>query len=321
MATGSSSILTPTTPEALLLIPPAGSPFPPPARLRSCVLRAAHFSDYRYASQVRTIVTQLRLVPRERHGWQRRVEEQVQVAPLPHSQRRFHDDLGNEVVEVRHERVERHLTIVVKSQIETVCAYTNDGMSLPLSLPLAQEERREEYLAFTRRTVPGDSLEIAARDFSREAPDPSQEPFAFALAVAAFIRGHMIFATGTTGIGTTAGEAWEARSGVCQDYSHIALSLCRLSGVPARYVSGYVPGEGVMHAWVEMLLTPPGSEPRWWAIDPTYNKWVNERYVTVAVGREYGDITPNSGTYFGGKNELHHRTIVSVVSQDNKPVP
>jgi transglutaminase-like putative cysteine protease len=298
----------------ILFLPPA-APFGVPASVTVCSLRATHFTNYRYARAARHVVTQLRLVPPLRHGWQVRRMEQVHIAPLPHTMPRHVDTFGNTVVEVRHEQVEQHLTLVMEAEIETRCAYTAEGLSLPLGVALAPQERREDYLSFTRRTVPADGLELAARDFMAGAPDPTLEPLAFISALARFVHGEMTFMTGATGVGTTAGEAWEARRGVCQDYAHIMLSLCRLCGVPARYISGFVPGEGVMHAWTEALLTLPGGSPAWWAVDPTYNKWVNERYVTVAAGREYGDITPTSGTYFGGASELQYRTKVVITNE------
>ena len=98
----------------------------------------------------------------------------------------------------------------------------------------------------------------------------------------------------------TASEAMALGSGVCQDYTHIMLAVCRLAGLSARYVSGLLPGEGQMHAWVEVLL--PGAAqrpPTWVGYDPTHQRRCDERYITVAVGRDYQDIAPTSGYYEG----------------------
>ena len=62
---------------------------------------------------------------------------------------------------------------------------------------------------------------------------------------------------GITGVGTTASEALAAGRGVCQDYAHIMLAACRAAGIPARYVSGHLGGEGGSHAWVEVLYPHP----------------------------------------------------------------
>jgi transglutaminase-like putative cysteine protease len=108
----------------------------------------------------------------------------------------------------------------------------------------------------------------------------------------------------STGVATLATDAIKIRSGVCQDFAHVALGMCRVSGIPARYVSGYFikverrPGEEeASHAWIEAFVPGHG----WAAYDPTHDRAADERYVKVACGRDYGDIRPVSGTYRGGK--------------------
>jgi transglutaminase-like putative cysteine protease len=108
----------------------------------------------------------------------------------------------------------------------------------------------------------------------------------------------------STGVGTLATDALRLRTGVCQDYAHVALGLCRCSGIPARYVSGYFiqskrhpDEEEASHAWVEVFV--PGFG--WAAFDPTHDRPADERYIKVAGGRDYADIRPVSGTYRGGK--------------------
>ena len=95
------------------------------------------------------------------------------------------------------------------------------------------------------------------------------------------------------------------------------LSLCRQVGLPARYVSGYLPGEGQMHAWVEVLLPlGPKETPTWMAFDPTHQCRCDERYITVAVGRDYQDVAPTSGHYSGeSSNELKTTVAVVIESQ------
>jgi transglutaminase-like putative cysteine protease len=108
----------------------------------------------------------------------------------------------------------------------------------------------------------------------------------------------------STGVGTLATDALKLRTGVCQDFAHVALGLCRTSGIPARYVSGYFiktqrrPGEEeASHAWIEAFVPSYG----WAAFDPTHDIPADERYVKVAAGRDYADVPPVSGTYRGGK--------------------
>lgn len=94
---------------------------------------------------------------------------------------------------------------------------------------------------------------------------------------------------------TTAEEAWSLRRGVCQDYAHILIALCRLMGISARYVAGFMVGEGESHAWVEIL-----SNGRWYGLDPTNDLVVNDDYIRLGVGRDAADCTLNRGIVIGG---------------------
>jgi transglutaminase-like putative cysteine protease len=94
------------------------------------------------------------------------------------------------------------------------------------------------------------------------------------------------------------------RQGVCQDFSHVFITLARGLGVPARYVSGYLyrdvdsddrSADGATHAWVEVLLPDAG----WVGLDPTNNLMAEDRHIRVAVGRDYADVPPSRGVYKG----------------------
>jgi transglutaminase-like putative cysteine protease len=107
----------------------------------------------------------------------------------------------------------------------------------------------------------------------------------------------MTYRPGVTTVETTATQALASGQGVCQDYAHIMLALCRLCGLPARYVSGHLLGEGGTHAWVDVLLPGRPQESVAMAFDPTHGREAGLSYVTVAVGRDYRDVAPTSGTY------------------------
>ncbi|MDP8936334.1 MAG: transglutaminase family protein, partial [Actinomycetota bacterium] len=93
--------------------------------------------------------------------------------------------------------------------------------------------------------------------------------------------------------------------GVCQDYAHVMIALCRAAGLPARYVSGHLVGEGGSHAWVEVVVSSSavggGTDGRALAVafDPTHDRRARRGYLTVAVGRDYADVAPTSGTFEG----------------------
>jgi transglutaminase-like putative cysteine protease len=103
------------------------------------------------------------------------------------------------------------------------------------------------------------------------------------------------------------------RRGVCQDYAHIAIALSRECGLPARYVSGHLLGEGATHAWVEFLVPAGRDRERVVSLDPTNACATNLRYVVVAVGRDYDDVAPTSGVFFGKtKSKIDSRQSVRV---------
>jgi transglutaminase-like putative cysteine protease len=93
------------------------------------------------------------------------------------------------------------------------------------------------------------------------------------------------------------GEIWTRKIGTCADFSHLFIALCRMSGLPARYVAGYCLGEGQMHAWSEFW-----HQEKWHGFDATNNRWVDDRYISVAKGRDFYDCAPHEGSFFGKAN-------------------
>ena len=123
----------------------------------------------------------------------------------------------------------------------------------------------------------------------------------------------------STSIGTPLAEVFAQRRGVCQDYAHVMLGCLRALGLPAAYVSGYLltqppPGQARLlgadasHAWVSVWCPQLG----WIDLDPTNDVVVGSSHVTLAVGRDFGDVTPLRGVIRGGA-EHAMRVAVSVV--------
>ncbi len=100
--------------------------------------------------------------------------------------------------------------------------------------------------------------------------------------------------SGSTHATTTAGEAFAQKCGVCQDYAHILITLCRAKGIAARYVAGMIFGEGASHAWVEVY-----DNGMWHGLDPTHNCVVNDGYLKLAHGRDAMDCKLNRGVFCG----------------------
>jgi len=116
--------------------------------------------------------------------------------------------------------------------------------------------------------------------------------------ISAFVAQHMRYVPDVTSVETTAAEAFAQATGVCQDYAHVMLALCRMCGVPARYVSGHLLGEGGTHAWLEVIEPAPGTGIASVAgFDPTHDRRTTLDYVFVAAGRDYSDVAPTSGRF------------------------
>lgn len=108
------------------------------------------------------------------------------------------------------------------------------------------------------------------------------------------VNGLLTYKSGSTDIYTTAVQAFLQREGVCQDYAHIMLALCRYQGIPARYAAGLILGEGYTHAWVEVYI-----DGRWQGMDPTNDCYADNTYIKLADGRDYGDCLVDRGIFCG----------------------
>ena len=109
------------------------------------------------------------------------------------------------------------------------------------------------------------------------------------------LHGYLVYEKGCTGIGTGAEEAFSIGRGVCQDYSHIMISLLNMSGCSARYVTGLIIGEGESHAWVEVV-----DDGKWYGLDPTNNILVQDSHIKIGCGRDATECQINRGIMHGG---------------------
>jgi len=157
-------------------------------------------------------------------------------------------------------------------------------------------------------------------DYARSVFEPDRPLLEAAEALMTRIHTEMTYASGSTLVNTPALDALAQRKGVCQDFAHIMIACLRAYGLPARYVSGYLlthPAEGqqrlvgsdASHAWVSVYLPDLPDAPsgaRWCDFDPTNNRdgWgtPGEDYVTLAIGRDYADVSPIRGVIHGGAN-------------------
>ncbi len=266
-------------------------------------LHITHRTGYRYADIVDASFNEVRMTPLSADG-QLVLSHTLDVQPTAAVQT-YRDYWGVHVeafdVHVPH----RILEVVAISTVDTPpMAPEVPGATWQLVLSADVQDRLSEYLAAT------EYVDAAVDDSTRapivEAMIASATPRQATLIAVAAVRDRITYTSGVTDVSTTASQAWASTRGVCQDFTHATLSLLRASGVPARYVSGYLhteepaPGQTVVgesHAWVEYW------DGQWHAVDPTNDRVVGSAHVIVARGRDYADVPPLKGIYAGGFSE------------------
>ncbi|GAA4819147.1 transglutaminase N-terminal domain-containing protein [Nocardioides caeni] len=288
--------------------------------------RVEHRTTYTYDDDVTDSLGVGHLLPRSL-PWQQVGSYDVTVTPAPSDVNSDTDYYGNSVLYFQVTSPHTELLVV-------------GGGDVTVSVPVVDEAALarpwEELRPLVRRDLPGAwqaadfalpsagvPLHVGVRDYAAASLVPGR-PIGEAV-TDLMHRIHAEFdydATATT-VTSTVAEILAKRAGVCQDFAHLTLAALRSHGLAARYVSGYlatepppgkerVVGADASHAWVQVWL---GGDD-WLALDPTNDQWQNERYVTLAWGRDYGDVPPLKGVIF-----TEATTSTLAVSVDVAPVP
>lgn len=173
-----------------------------------------------------------------------------------------------------------------------------------------------EYLQPGPHTEFGEGVTAAALR-QRELAGP--DVVGVVLAVHRFVGATLTYTVGATQVGTPVEDVLAGGAGVCQDYAHLAVAMCRSLGIPARYVSGYLftdddaqgdaPEHDAVtvqtHAWFEAAVPGWG----WLALDPTNGQTVGERHVSIGHGRSYDDVQPLRGVFLGPADSQVQPTV------------
>ena len=284
------------------------------------IYEVSHRTVYRYSQPVSISHHLLHLTPRPA-VFQTCRDSAIELAPAPSVRAPGTDYFGNPTTFVTVQQNHVELVLHALSIIEVEPREVPEAAATPAWEAVrdrAQDERSPEALealefAFASPYVPllPELRAYAARSFTPGRP----------VLEAARELTHRVFAdfkydpTATT-LTTGVAEAFALRRGVCQDFAHIELACLRALGLPSRYVSGYLvtrPPEGTerlvgadaSHAWLSLWV--PGHD--WVDLDPTNDLIPGDEHITVAWGRDYGDVSPVSGVMFGGGG---HRVSVAV---------
>ena len=246
---------------------------------------------YTYTGPVWDLHQRLVMVPRDRHGDQVLLQHELAVRGTEGDHRITweRDQFGTRVARVVANRVPQAVDFEATFRLE------RDVKVPVVPAPWRNEAERLEYLRPTALTAPDKRLIDAALAIAHASADARER----AERASEWTATAIVYQFGVTGYSTPAAMALHLGKGVCQDYAHILLTVLRLLNVPARYVSGHLIGEGAPHAWVEAFIERGPGDVEVIGYDPTHSRRARLDYLTVAVGRDFADVSPTSGTYGG----------------------
>lgn len=267
-------------------------------------LEISHLTRYRYMTPAVESVNEIRLTPSTNHR-QSCYQHTITIEPNV-SLFSYEDFFGNRVHSFSVASPHQELVIQTKSIVVTdeEEPERKQQLSLQEQLDLLQADkfinRYAEYLMDTKYTYIHPEV---AKQFADGVASESVEELLKHISAAIFT--HFEYDPYATHVKTTIEETVKMRRGVCQDFAHLMIAICKSIHVPARYISGYhyvgdlqgghADYEQASHAWVEAFVPGVG----WVGYDPTNNGEVNWRYVKLCHGRDYDDIVPVKGIYRG----------------------
>jgi transglutaminase-like putative cysteine protease len=279
------------------------------------VFHIEHTTEYTYPEAATESFSELRLRPRESNR-QLLSQHCTYIQPQVPVES-YVDYFGNYVETISIPF--RHTNLLVRSISDVETTELTDALS---GIDLTISEAQQLYHPFRRELF--DYLQPS--HFISWTPEivemarallPGPAPFAESLyELNNYIFENFRYESGVTNAQTTVAEFFEQHRGVCQDFAHLMISVCRCAGIPARYVSGYIEsdiipanadgtvdpaliGNAASHAWVEIF----SPNFHWVGMDPTNNILEGERHVQVGIGRDYYDVPPLAGVFKGRKHQ------------------
>ncbi len=279
-----------------------------------------HRTLYEYAAPVSVSQHVARLTPRVT-ATQTCEMFALEIAPMPTLRKTRTDYFGNELCLFSIQEVHQRLEITTKSRVsvqarEVVMAENSPAWEEAAQLfrdPVSPDVVEPYQFVFDSPQVRA-SVELAG--YARESFGDETPLLVGARELTRRIFTDFKYDPKATTVATPLEEVWEKRHGVCQDFAHLGIACLRSLGLPARYVSGYLrtrPPEGqprligadASHAWFAVFC--PGAG--WVDFDPTNNCQPAGEHITVALGRDFGDVSPVAGILTGGGQ---HEVQVSV---------
>jgi transglutaminase-like putative cysteine protease len=273
--------------------------------------RIIHKTSYRYSEPASLSQNELFLQPRAT-ATQRVLQSRLQIVPEPEYLKSRTDYFGNTAHVFMVQQLHSELIVTATSKVKTAI------QALPTPDNTLSWERAQQRLVAHE-----DRETLDAYQYVFESPLISVNPDTKAYALPSFPPGQPVLAgaihlmnrifteftydKSATTVDTHVGQVLMSRRGVCQDFAHLTICCLRSLGLAARYVSGYLEtlpppgkpkliGADASHAWLSIFIPDSG----WVDLDPTNNQIPGERHITIAWGRDYGDVTPVKGVVMGG---------------------
>lgn len=238
----------------------------------------------------------------------------LEITPPSSSVLRRLDFYTNQVHHFELMEPHESLSVTARSLVETFADTRDHLQPIPLAglSWLDRDDRYYDFLSSSPRVGLGPMWTHEAEAIVRGIDDVRLR----VEAIMCFIYEQFSYVAGSTHVASKIEEVFPKRRGVCQDFAHNMIALCRTVGIPTRYVSGYFYVERpasrsandstVSHAWVECFLPGIG----WVAYDPTHNRRAEDTYIELAMGRDYSDVRPLAGTYRGTAEVKMHVSVV-----------
>nr|WP_076478242.1 transglutaminase family protein [Williamsia sterculiae] len=269
-----------------------------------------HVTDYSYDDTVTSSYGRCHLTPQDLPG-QRVLETEVTIDPHPDDRSTGIDVFGNVDTYFHVRTPHTRLTVTARTRVDV------DPLD-PALVTGGAALRPWESARPTARAGGSDALAVefvldltppeitdAVRAYAAPTFRPGRPLIDVVTELTTRINTDFTYRSGSTAISTRVDTVMDRREGVCQDFARVAIACLRSQGLAARYVSGYLatdppPGRDRMvgadasHAWAAVWL--PGGT--WLPFDPTNDKLVDERHVTVAWGRDYDDVPPLRGVIY-----------------------
>lgn len=283
-----------------------------------------HTTEYVYSTLASLSYNEARMVPRTFSNYLLRqtcLSKEIRTDPIWRDQRLRKDYFGNQVLYFTMRQPHSKMQITIESQISIEPSPHNPVVRDQYNAWSQDSPSWETVRDWLNKATTAEADSV--REYALDSPMAARFDGAFEYAAESFTPDRPLLAAvrdlmqriyvefeykpGSTNIYTPIGQVYATKSGVCQDFAHFMLACLRAYGLAGRYMSGYIEtlpragqeklqGADASHAWIAVYLPQHG----WVDFDPTNDLIPYDQHITLAWGRDFADVTPLKGIFFGG---------------------